>query len=71
MRLLLGISRFLAAAYSLYLYTSMHHGQFSSIINVVYPGSSRNLRVIFFHIFPAIFFIISSQFISLFGWLRS
>lgn len=71
MRLLLGISRFLAAAYSLYLYTSIHHGQFSSIINVVYPGSSRNITVIFFHIFPAIFFIISSQFISLFGWLRS
>ena len=67
MRLLLGVSRFLAAAYSLYLYTSIHHGQFSSMMNVTYPGRPRNMRVIFFHMFPAIFFIIISQFISLFG----
>lgn len=63
MSLLLGVSRFLAAAYSLYLYTCIHHGQFSSVINCVYPGSCRNMTVLFLHAAPVIFFIFCRQFV--------
>lgn len=63
MAVLLALSRFLAAGYSLYLYTSTQHGQMGGYINGVVPISFCNINSLFLHILPAILFIFSSQYI--------
>jgi len=62
---LLAFSRFIAAVYSLYLYTCINHGQFSSVINCVYPNFVRNIVVLFLHIFPVFIFILCSEYVVL------
>lgn len=61
MGLLLGLSRFLAAGYSLYLYTVMHHGQRSIFINFIGELGVRNKNILFFHCFPVVIYIIGRQ----------
>nr|ALS46290.1 NADH dehydrogenase subunit 4 [Glycera fallax] len=63
----ISLSSFLAAAYSLYLFTATQHGQPASTNNPHYYSSFRNLSIISLHSIPAILLICSPQFISL--WL--
>jgi len=62
---LIGISRFLAAAYSLYLYTSTYHGQLCIFINRFYSIHYRILSSVLFHFIPRIFLILSSEYVAL------
>lgn len=64
MFLLIRISRFIAACYSLYLYTCIHHGQSGFLINSLLSRSSRNMTILFLHGAPVFFIIIRSQYIS-------
>ncbi len=61
----LALSRFLAAAYSLYLFTSTQHGQPSPSANPYYFSSCRNISIISLHATPVILLIVSPQFITL------
>ena len=64
----LALSRFIAAAYSLVLYTSTQHGwppSFSNFINLLTP---RNYSIILIHFIPLIILILASQFITLWVW---
>ena len=61
--LLLGLSRFFAAAYSLYLYTSTQHGHLGSYINISININSRIMSSLFLHLLPVLFLIVSSQYI--------
>lgn len=62
------LARFLAAAYSLYLFTATQHGQPINSLNPVYYSSCRNISIIFLHSFPAIALILAPQFITLWLW---
>ena len=64
MCLLIGISSFIAACYSLYLYTCIHHGQAGYSINSLFPGRFRNISILFLHGVPVFFLILRGQFIS-------
>jgi len=64
MCLLISISRFIAACYSLYLYTCIHHGQPGYSINSLFPGSFRNITILLLHGVPVFLLILRSQFIS-------
>nr|ALQ78785.1 NADH dehydrogenase subunit 4 [Glycera dibranchiata] len=63
----LSLTSFLAAAYSLYLFTATQHGQPSMYCNSSYYSSCRNMSIIFLHALPVIMLISCPQFISL--WL--
>ena len=71
MSFLIGASRFLAAAYSLYLYTRTQHGQVRLYINRLFPGRFRNITALFLHIVPVVGFILCSQYLILWLWLCS
>lgn len=62
--ILIAFSRFLAAAYSLYLYTSTHHGQVGLYLNGVISCRFCNFNSLILHIIPAIFFILCGQYIT-------
>lgn len=61
----LSLARFLAAAYSLYLFTATQHGQPSNSSNPYYYSSIRNIRIISLHSFPVILIISIPQFITM------
>jgi len=61
--ILLVVSRFLAAAYSLYLYVSTQHGHLRRYINVCHCVSIRINSSLFIHIFPVIICITCSQYL--------
>ena len=63
MSLLIGISRFIAACYSLYLYTCIHHGQYRSFINCIVSLNLRNITIMILHGIPVFFLICRSQYI--------
>jgi len=67
MFILIGISRFMAACYSLYLYTCIHHGQSNLCINSLFPGSFRNITVLRLHGIPVFFLIMRRQFVR--SWI--
>lgn len=62
--LLISLVRFLAAAYSLFLYTSTQHGPSPSFINPLSLFSPRNFSITFIHFIPLIFFILNADIIS-------
>ena len=62
----ISMCRFLAAAYSLYLYVSTHHGHLGTFINCRYNINRRMFRLSFFHIYPLFSLILCSQYISVF-----
>lgn len=64
-RVLIGLARFLSAAYSLYLYTATQHGQRRLFIGSVYPGLIRNMTVLFLHMLPVVLLFFRSQFVSM------
>jgi len=63
--ILIGLSRFLAGAYSLYLFTSRQHGFIRSYINRVFIINSRIITSLFLHIFPCIRLTFSLEFLTL------
>ena len=58
--ILIALISFLAAAYSLFLFTNTQHGQVSSFISPSSYLIPRNLSVSLLHIIPVFFLIISS-----------
>nr|ALQ78824.1 NADH dehydrogenase subunit 4 [Hemipodia simplex] len=61
----LSLASFLAAAYSLYLFTATQHGQPSNSSNPYYYSSIRNMSIISLHSFPVILMISMPQFITM------
>lgn len=64
----LGLISFLAAAYSLYLYTSSQHGITPLFINSLNLTTSRNNSVILFHVVPLFLLISKSDIITAWLW---
>lgn len=64
----LALIRFLAAAYSLYLYTSSQHGQAPSFINPLNLTTPRNYRIIMLHIIPLFILVTKSDLVILWTW---
>lgn len=60
----LGLIRFLAACYSLIIYTRINHGTSNTLLNFSSPHSSRNLFILTAHIHPIVYLIISPTFIT-------
>ena len=56
---------FIAACYSLYLYTSTQHGQLGSYINSFINSNYRIMSSLLFHILPVFILILSREFITL------
>nr|ALS46316.1 NADH dehydrogenase subunit 4 [Glycera cf. oxycephala FS21] len=63
----IALTSFLAAAYSLYLFTATQHGLPSNSSNPMYYSSMRNLSILLLHTAPVIIMISSPQFITM--WL--
>ena len=66
MSVLIGVCRFLAAAYSLYLYVSTQHGHIGAFVNCICSINSRMFRSLVFHTYPLFTLILCSQYISIF-----
>lgn len=56
--ILIFVSRFLGAAYSLYFYTSVNHGHLSLYVNYLFSINFRNLTVLILHRFPVFYLIL-------------
>lgn len=65
---LIAILRFLAAAYSLILYTSTQHGNTPNFSNSLQLFTPRNYTTTLLHTLPLIAFIIKIDIISLWSW---
>jgi len=65
--LLIATTRFLAAVYSLYLYTARHHGRPSNFINPLSLFTTRNYTICILHFIPLFFLILKPDII--FNWL--
>nr|ALS46277.1 NADH dehydrogenase subunit 4 [Glycera americana] len=61
----ISLASFLAAAYSLYLFTATQHGQPANSSNPYYYSSIRNMSIISLHTIPVIMLISSPQLITL------
>ena len=66
--LIISFASFLAAAYSLFLYTSTQHGPTPIFINPLLLFSPRNFTVSLIHLIPLIAFILKADIISLWLW---
>jgi len=64
--ILIGLRRFLAAGYSIYLYTSLNHGHLGTYINSWYIIRSRMYSSLFIHSIPVVFLITRTQYICIF-----
>ena len=64
----LSLIRFLAAAYSLYLYTSSQHGQIPSFINPLNLTTPRNYSIIIFHTVPLFLLVSKTDIIIIWVW---
>ena len=64
-RVLLGGLRFLAAAYSLFLFTSTQYGLCSSFCNPFLLFFPRNYSICFFHLVPLLLFVLKGDLVSL------
>lgn len=62
---LLGLIRFIAAAYSLFLFTRTQYGIFSLFSNVVILFFGRNYSVCFFHLVPLLLFVLKGDVLAL------
>lgn len=63
--ILLASLRFLAAAYSLFLFTSTQYGVVSSFCNPFLLFFSRNYSICLFHLSPLLLFVLKSDLVSL------
>lgn len=64
----LSLIRFLAAAYSLYLYTSSQHGQAPVFLNPLSLVTPRNYTIILLHILPLFILILKADLIIIWFW---
>lgn len=64
----LGIIRFLAAAYSLFLYTSSQHGRTPTFINSLILNTPRNHTIILLHAAPLFILITKSDIVTAWVW---
>lgn len=62
--ILLGLCRFLTAAYSLFLYTSTNHGTYSQLFNPMTILSPNSYSLCIFHAFPIFFLILKPELIN-------
>lgn len=63
---LIGACRFLAAAYSLYLYVSTQHGHIRAFVNYMHNINSCIFRSLILHVCPLFMLILCPQYISIF-----
>nr|YP_009107130.1 NADH dehydrogenase subunit 4 [Tylorrhynchus heterochaetus]AIT99409.1 NADH dehydrogenase subunit 4 [Tylorrhynchus heterochaetus] len=61
----LGVMSFVAAVYSLILYTSLNHGPMNSLTNFITTHNTRNFSIILFHMTPVILLIMCPAMIVL------
>lgn len=61
--ILIAFTRFLAGGYSLYIYTTIQHGQLAIHINPCITGNFRILTSLFLHISPVFSIILCSEYI--------
>lgn len=64
-RVLLARLSFLAAAYSLFLFTSTQYGSFSSFCNPFLLFFSRNYSICLFHLIPLLLFVLKGDIVAL------
>lgn len=62
--ILLGLTRFLTAAYSLYIYTSIHHGSSIYITNHFIHIKSKDFTLMLIHLAPIILIILKPELIT-------
>jgi len=62
--LLLGLTRFFTAAYSLYMYTSIHHGPLIPTSNPLWQVKRKDLLLISIHLVPVILIIAKPELIT-------
>nr|WGH14689.1 NADH dehydrogenase subunit 4 [Dendrobaena tellermanica] len=65
--LLLALMGFFTAAYSLYLYTSMHHGCLMSTSNSLPSFKTKDITLLLMHLGPILMLILKAEFIT--DWL--
>nr|YP_010869764.1 NADH dehydrogenase subunit 4 [Dendrobaena veneta]WGU49272.1 NADH dehydrogenase subunit 4 [Dendrobaena veneta] len=62
--ILLAFTGFFTAAYSLYMYTSMHHGSTTSTSNTISPIKTKDLLLMLMHISPIILIMLKPELIT-------
>jgi NADH:ubiquinone oxidoreductase subunit 4 (subunit M) len=62
--LLLGLTRFFTAAYSLYMYTATHHGPLISTSNSLPQIKTKDLTLITIHLAPIVLIILKPELIT-------
>jgi NADH-ubiquinone oxidoreductase chain 4 len=62
--LLLGLTRFFTVAYSLYIYTSIHHGPLIATSNTLSQFKTKDLTLITMHLTPIILIISKPELIT-------
>jgi len=62
--IVLGLTRFFTASYSLYIYTSMHHGSLIPISNILPQIKTKDLTLISIHLAPIILIILKPELIT-------
>jgi len=62
--ILLGLTRFITVAYSLYIYTSIHHGSLIATSNPLSQFKTKDLTLITIHLVPIILIISKPELIT-------
>lgn len=62
--IVLGITRFFTAAYSLYIYTSIHHGSLIPMSNILPQIKTKDLTLITMHLIPIILIVLKPELIT-------
>jgi NADH:ubiquinone oxidoreductase subunit 4 (subunit M) len=62
--ILLSLVRFITAAYSLYIFTSMSHGSALKITNPLLSTKPKDYTLLLIHLIPVIFIIIKPEVIT-------
>jgi NADH-ubiquinone oxidoreductase chain 4 len=62
--ILLAIIRFFTAAYSLYMYTTIHHGSARSISNPIPATKQKEFSLILIHLTPIVLIITKPELIT-------
>nr|QGZ10033.1 NADH dehydrogenase subunit 4 [Eisenia nordenskioldi pallida] len=63
--ILLGATSFFTVAYSLYMYTSMHHGSLLSTSNPIPQLKMKDLLLMFMHMIPIVLIILKPEMITM------
>lgn len=66
--ILLGLVRFLTAMYSLHIYTTTQHGQISNYTNPLTTLKTKDMLILYIHIFPLILLISKPELVRVWNW---